>query len=96
MSEVGDLREMCVIRDVPESAVETEGATMKISVQINVPDGEFCSGCDLWYRSENKRCYCLLFGMVELNQRYKENMVSGTDIVKCAQCQVSVRLEGRS
>ena len=60
--------------------------SVEISVRINVPDGEFCVGCDLWYRSQDKkRCYCLLFGMVELDQRYKEN-VTGTDILKCAQC----------
>jgi len=63
---------------------------MKISVEINAPDGEFCKGCDLWWRSEDKkRCYCLLFGMVELNQRYREN-VTGTDIVKCEQCKAAM------
>jgi hypothetical protein len=59
---------------------------MKITVDVNVPDGEFCFGCDLWYRDEKKDCYCLLFDMVKLDQRYKENMVSGLDIVKCQKC----------
>jgi len=67
---------------------------VKISVQVNVPDGELCSGCDLWWRSEaTNLCYCLLFGMVELNARYRKNMVSGIDLVKCAQCKASTGIE---
>lgn len=64
---------------------------MQISVQVNVPDDEFCYGCDLWYRGGSGSCYCLLFDMTELEQKYKENMVSGTDIVKCAQCKDAVQ-----
>lgn len=64
---------------------------MKIIATVEVPDGDKCSdGCDLWYRAEDKRCYCLLFGMIELTERYKENMVSGTDVIKCFDCQTSI------
>lgn len=63
---------------------------MKILATVNVPDGDKCYGCDLWYRAENKKCYCLLFDMQELTERYKENMVSGIDIMKCFDCKTSM------
>lgn len=58
---------------------------MKIKVVIEVPDGDACNGCDLWYRDQaTKDCYCLLFGMIKLEQRYKKT--HGLDIVKCQKC----------
>jgi hypothetical protein len=57
---------------------------MNILVTVKVPDGDKCEGCDLWYRAENKDCYCLLFGMQKLNQRYREPR--GLDVIKCTQC----------
>lgn len=63
---------------------------MKILAIVDVPDGDFCEGCDLWYRAEDKKCYCQLFGMKELEQRFKENMVQGTNIVKCVECKTSM------
>ena len=59
---------------------------MKIHVVVDVPDGDICTGCELWYRAEDKKCYCLLFGFIELNRRYKKNAAIGTEIVKCAEC----------
>lgn len=58
---------------------------MKITVTVKVPDGDKCEGCDLWYRAENKDCYCLLFGMKKLERRYKEKTI-GLDIIKCDEC----------
>jgi hypothetical protein len=63
---------------------------MKIQVTLNVPDGDTCEGCDLWWRAEDKRCYCLAFGMKELEGRYRKNMVSGVDIIKCQECILSM------
>lgn len=60
---------------------------------VNVPDGEICEGCNMWYRSENKDCYCLLFDMVKLDQRYKTNISHGTEILKCQQCKVAEKGE---
>lgn len=64
---------------------------INITVTVSVPAGETCDdskvSCDFWYRdAETKRCYCILFDMVELEQRFRDNMVSGKDILKCEQC----------
>ncbi len=69
---------------------ESEGrgrSNLKIIVTIDVPDGPYCDGCDLWYRAENKHCYCLLFGMVELDRTYANEWgPGGEDIHKCEEC----------
>lgn len=62
---------------------------MRIIAVVEVPEGDKCNWCDLWYRADDKKCHCLLFGMVELTQRYRDNMVSGIDIFKCRECLMS-------
>lgn len=62
---------------------------MKITVTVTIPDEEMCDGCDFWYRGENRKCYCILFGLVELVQKFKENMVTGTYVLKCDECKNS-------
>jgi len=65
--------------------------TQKITVTVSVPEGDYCETdntyCDFWYRdAETKRCYCILFDMFELEQRYKGNMVMR--ILKCYECRL--------
>lgn len=35
---------------------------------------------------DSKNCYCILFDFTKLTERFKENMVLGTYIMKCEQC----------
>jgi len=68
-------------------------ARKQITVTVLVPEGDCCESnnayCDFWYRDHNsprKECYCILFNMVKLDQKHKENMVAGLDVLKCDQC----------
>lgn len=70
--------------DNKNNAKERGDGDLLINVNVIVPDGEICEGCNLWYRAEDKDCYCLLFDMTKLEQRYKS--VHGLEILKCQQC----------
>ena len=65
--------------------------TKRITVTVSVPEGDYCETdetyCDFWYRdAETKRCYCILFDMVELERRFRPNAMTGEDILKCEKC----------
>lgn len=62
---------------------------MLINVNVKVPDGEKCQGCDfVWYSQSSDQNCCILFGVEALMRRYKEFGI-GTEIVKCNECKNS-------
>lgn len=59
---------------------------MLINVNVKVPDGEICKGCDfVWYSHPHDQNVCILFDAEMLMRRYKEFGL-GTEIMKCNKC----------
>ena len=73
----------------------------QITATVAVPAGDACddgdSYCDFWYRSHEdsrKGCYCLLFGIIPLEQQLRGNVID--KILKCEQCRKICKEAGRS
>lgn len=56
---------------------------MKIKVEVEIPDGEYCGDCEFYGGDEYHRHDCILFEELELEFNFGDGVA---DFKKCKKC----------